>query len=135
MSKKGEDRTTYQKDYWSDYKTKNKRIQPRINLSESEYKIFSKLAKHENISVSKLIKNMALAYHQESFLLPQTHLDRIDEFIYLVRNIANNINQIAHHSNSIKLVVDEGRVFAHLKSLEDEFKTFISKPYAKKERP
>jgi len=132
MTKKEGKRTAYQKEYWSNYKTKKKRIQPRINLSESEYIIFHQLAEDENTSVSKLIKNMALAYQQESFLLPQSHLEKIEEFIHLTRNIANNINQIAHHSNSIKSVVNEGRIFEHLKSLEDEFKNFISKPYVKK---
>lgn len=129
MSEKGGDRAAYQKAYWSVYKQKKRRRQPRINLTEGEYEIFDKQAKIEKTSVSTLIKNMALAYHQQSFLVPQSHTKKIDEFIYLVRNIANNINQIAHHSNSIKSVVDEGRVFEHLKSLEDEFKDFISEPY------
>jgi hypothetical protein len=134
MTKKGGKRTAYQKEYWSTYKTQKKRIQPRISLTESEYKLFNQLATDENISISKLIKNMAIAYEQESFLLPSTHLEKIEDFVYLVRNIANNINQIAHHSNSIKSVVNEGRIFEHLKSLEDEFKKFISQPYANKGR-
>jgi len=134
MTQKGENRTAYQKEYWSNYKTKKKRVQPRINLTESEYKLFHQLATDENTSVSKLIKNMAIAYEQESFLLPQSHLEQIQEFVHLVRNIANNINQIAHHSNSIKSVVNEGRIFEHLKSLEDEFKIFISKGYDKKRK-
>jgi hypothetical protein len=74
---------------------------------------------------------MAIAYQQESFLLPQSQLDKLDEFVYLIRNIANNINQIAHHSNSVKTVVDDGRVFEHLKSMEDQVKNFITQPYKK----
>lgn len=132
MPEKGGNRSDYHKGYWAEYKQKKKRSQPRISLSEAEHKIFFQLAKQEKISISKLIKNMAIAYQQESFLVPQVHTQKIDEFILLIRNIANNINQIAHHSNSIKSVIDEGRVFEHLKSLEDEFKTFITKPYQKK---
>ena len=113
MKEKGGKRTAYQKEYWSTYKAKKKRIQPRINLTESEYKTFHQLATDENVSISKLIKNMAIAYEQESFLLPQSHLEQIQEFVHLVRNIANNINQIAHHSNSIKSVVNEGRAVPH----------------------
>lgn len=134
MTKKGGKRTAYQKEYWSTYKTQKKRIQPRINLTGPEFKLFHQLATDESISISKLIKNMAIAYQQESFLLPKSHLEKIEEFVHLVRNIANNINQIAHHSNSIKSVVNEGRIFEHLKSLEDEFKIFISNGYDKKRK-
>jgi len=131
MTEKGDNRKEYQKAYWEKYSSKKRRSQPRINLSDSEYKIFNQLAKKEGISVSKLIKNMAIAYQQESFLLPQSQLDKLDEFVYLIRNIANNINQIAHHSNTVKTVVDDGRVFEHLKSMEDEVKNFITQPYKK----
>ena len=131
MTEKGDDRKEYQKAYWSKYKDNTRRYQPRISLTDTEFKTFSKLAKAEGISISKLIKNMAIAYQQESFLLPQSQLDKLDEFVYLVRNIANNINQMAHHSNSIKSVVDSGRVFDHLKMIEDEVKSFVTKPYKK----
>lgn len=133
MADKGDNRKEYQKEYWSKYKAKNRRSQPRISLTDAEYKTFSKLAKAEGISVSKLIKNMALAYQQESFLLPQSEIDKLNEFVYLIRNIANNINQMAHHSNSIKAVVDDGRVFDHLKKMEDEVKAFVTQPYKKKD--
>ena len=132
MTEKGDNRKAYQKAYWEKYNSKKRRSQPRINLSDSEYKIFNQLAKKEGISVSKLIKNMAIAYQQESFLLPQSQLDKLDEFVYLIRNIANNINQIAHHSNTVKTVVDDGRVFEHLKSIEDQVKNFITQPYKKR---
>ncbi len=131
MTEKGDNRKEYQKAYWAKYKGVKRRSQPRINLSDSEYKLFNQLVKKEGVSLSKLIKNMAIAYQQESFLLPQSQLDKLDEFVYLVRNIANNINQIAHHSNSIKSVVDDGRVFEHLKSMEDQVKAFITQPYKK----
>jgi len=131
MTEKGDNRKEYQKAYWEKYNSKKRRSQPRINLSDSEYKIFNQLAKKEGISVSKLIKNMAIAYQQESFLLPQSQIDKLDEFVYLIRNIANNINQIAHHSNTVKTVVDDGRVFEHLKSMEVQVKNFITQPYKK----
>lgn len=131
MTEKGDNRKEYQKAYWSKYKDNKRRYQPRVSLTDTEYKTFSKLAKAEGVSVSKLIKNMALAYQQESFLLPQSEIDKLNEFVYLIRNIANNINQMAHHSNSIKSVVDSGRVFDHLKMIEDEVKSFVTKPYKK----
>ena len=131
MTNEKGDRKQYQKDYWSAYKAKKTRHQPRISLSDAEYKLFNQLAKAEGVSVSKLIKNMAIAYLQQSFLVPQSQTDKLNEFVYLVRNIANNINQIAHHSNTVKSVVDNGRVFDHLKSLEDQVTEFIQKPYKK----
>ena len=109
-----------------------RRHQPRIDLSEIQYQGFQKQAKAEGVSVSKLIKNMALAYQQESFLVPLSEREKLDEFVFLVRNIANNLNQIAHHSNAVRGVTDEGRVFDHLKELETQVKSFVSGKYTKK---
>ncbi len=57
MTEKGDNRKEYQKAYWTKYKGIKRRSQPRINLSDSEYKLFNQLAKKEGVSLSKLIKN------------------------------------------------------------------------------
>ena len=133
MAEKEGGRKSYQKAYWADYKKKMRRYQPRIDLSEIQYQGFEKDAKaHGFSSVSKTIKHMALAYQQESFLVPLSEREKLDEFVFLVRNIANNLNQIAHHSNAVRGVTDESRVFEHLKKLENEVKSFVSSKYKKK---
>jgi len=47
-----------------------RRHQHKIDLSEIQYHGFQKQAKAEGVSISKLIKNMALPYQQESFFVP-----------------------------------------------------------------
>ena len=64
MTEKGDNRKEYQKAYWTKYKGSKRRSQPRINLSDSEYKLFTLLAKKEGVSLSKLIKNMAIGYQE-----------------------------------------------------------------------
>ena len=42
----------------------------------------------------------------------------------LVRNIANNLNQLAHHANAVRRVVDIGSVFAELKRLDAAVRSY-----------
>ena len=42
----------------------------------------------------------------------------LNQLKFLIRNIANNLNQIAHHTNTVKRAADAGHVFAELKRLE-----------------
>ena len=46
---------------------------------------------------------------------------------FLLRNVANNINQIAHRSNTLKVMVDERELLMQLKKLEDGIASFIEK--------
>ena len=67
---------------------------------------------------------MALAYMQQKTFVPKKIENELKEFTLLVRSVANNINQIAHHSNTVKHLVDENAFLMEIKRLEDLVKDY-----------
>ena len=101
---------------------------PRVTLtlSKGEYTDFSKVADKEDLPVSAVVKNMALAYLQSIPYTPTGVEEKLNDHNFLVRNIANNINQIAHRVNMDE-VVSIHEVLGHLKHLDSLVREFIKK--------
>lgn len=112
----------YHKEYRKDYDKKTKYV--TVSIPISEYEELEKQAKKEGVKVSTLLKNMALAYMQTKTLTPKAIEDRLSEFIFLMRNIANNINQIARNSNLLKHLVEENGLLMELKNMENLVKEY-----------
>tara|TARA_B100001063_G_C16307348_1_gene331257 strand:- start:93 stop:491 length:399 start_codon:yes stop_codon:yes gene_type:complete len=118
----GFDKSEYQKEYLKDYRKDKKRVEFQLPLSE--YCEFEKIAVKEGISPNSCIKNMALAYRQQKYMVPREVSDRLDRLSFLVRNIANNVNQVAHRSNTLNAMVEEHDLLMELKKLDDMVKDF-----------
>jgi rRNA-processing protein FCF1 len=112
----------YHKKYREEYKKKVKYINVAIPMPM--YQELEKLAEVEDEKVATLIRNMALAHMKQKTMVPKTVETELKEFIFLMRNIANNINQIAHHSNIVKHIVDENGLLMEIKRLEDLVKDY-----------
>ena len=112
----------YHKKYREDYKDKVKYVSVAIPVSM--YEELEKLSEIEKVKISPLIRNMALAYMQQKTFVPKKIENELKEFTFLVRSVANNINQIAHHSNTVKHLVDENAFLMEIKRLEDMVKDY-----------
>lgn len=119
------DRREYQKQYKEEYNKTVKRV--NLTLTQTEYSYFKKIADREGVKVGKIIKTMALAQIGKTFYQPEEIQKKLDDLIFLIRNIANNLNQIARHSNTIKIVLDENKVFTYIKNLEQSIKEHLRK--------
>ena len=84
--------------YIREYQTRTHRVS--LTLSASEYRELARRAKAEGVRVTTLIKNMALAYHQGTVIQPEALTHERQELRALLRNIANNVNQMAHTSHN-----------------------------------
>lgn len=62
---------------------------------------------------------MAFAYMQQKTFVPSDIGERLDDLRFLIRNVANNVNQIAHNSNLVGKLVDENNFLMEIKKLED----------------
>ncbi len=63
--------------------------------------------------------------HLDSALyVPADVSDQLTQLKFLIRNVANNLNQIAHHTNTVKQAADKGQVFAWLKQLERHVESY-----------
>ncbi len=127
---KTEKRKKYLKKYRQEYKKTHKKV--TITLTNQEYKYFKALSKKEGIKQAELIRKLALS-NSENIFISNDLKESMDSFVFLIRNIANNINQIARHSNTIKKLVEENDLLMWLKKLEDSVKKYI-KTQVKKEK-
>jgi len=117
-------RKLYNQQYKSEYKERIKRVS--LTFSNNEYAEIEKRAKSEGVKPTALIKNMAIAYHQQSVIMPESIKAELQELRFLVRNVANNINQIAHHSNTIQRLADENGLLLEIQKMENTINDFVN---------
>lgn len=117
---------SYFKEYKKDYLKSNKRVE--VYLSLSEYEEFKKIA-HElgyGNKVGKVVKEFAQDYRKNRYKYPPELKENLDNLTFLLRNVANNINQMAHLSNATKQVVEDYKIFEYLKQMEDSIKQYVN---------
>lgn len=115
----------YHKAYRKEYAKQVKYVNVAVPLSS--YNELEKLAKKENTKVTTLLRNMSLAYMQQKVFVPKEIEEELKELRFLIRNIANNVNQIAHHSNLVEKLVNENEFLMEIKKLEDAVFDYIKK--------
>lgn len=101
----------------AEFRKNHKRVE--LNFTLAEYREFKKAAQQEKLTVSQTVKNMATAYQQQHYFIPTELKDKLDTLHFLIRNVANNINQIAHRSNTLRVMVQENELLMELKKLEE----------------
>lgn len=113
------------------YRSKMKRKE--IYFTPGEIDSFNAVALKENTRTGVVIRNMALAYLQGNRLpemAEKKKLESIENELHslslLVRNIANNVNQMAHHSNSLNYMIEEQNLLGYLQNLDESMKKTIN---------
>lgn len=119
-----EKRKRYNQQYRAEYTQRTHRVS--LTFSSVEYAEIEKRAKAEVVKPTTLVKNMAIAYHQQAPIMPEPILAELQELRFLLRNVANNINQIAHHSNTIRRLADENGLLLELQKMETIINDFVA---------
>ena len=116
----------YQKGYHQAYKDKRKRVS--LSLNDASFSSLEYLAKQENVKITtyakELLENSLNKQNPNKSLAIQEELRQIK---LLIRNIATNVNQIAHRSNTLKVMVEEQELLSHLQNLEKVIITYVEK--------
>ena len=112
------------KAYLQTYQANTHRV--AITLTPAEFSELEKRAKAEGVKPTTLVKNMAIAYHQGQAITPEPILKELQELRFLLRNAANNINQIAHHSNTVGRLVDENGFLGEVRKMETTINEFVA---------
>jgi hypothetical protein len=110
------DRKTYLKSYLKDYRSRCKCV--NLVIPAADYKRLEAAARREGKRPTQLLVEIGLSHLDETVYVPAEIAAEMRTFVFLVRNIANNLNQIAHHTNTVRKAADAGHVFARLKELE-----------------
>lgn len=111
------DRRDYQKRYRQTYAAQAKRV--GLTFGISEYRGLERAAKRAGVPLAAYVKSCAMQAHDDRpQSVPVAVLEELADLSRVVRTIANNVNQMARHSNTIGRVLDEQEVFAHIADLE-----------------
>lgn len=79
------------------YRAAMKRI--NCTLTTSEYSAVKKRAERLHLKPTACFKALALAYSDQRYVVPANVEARLEAAIALLRNVANNVNQIARRAN------------------------------------
>jgi hypothetical protein len=111
------DNKEYHKEYRKEYAKKVKYL--NVSIPMKTFKEMQDLAIKQDVKVSKLFKDMAIAYMQQKTYVPKEISEELKALKLLIRNVANNVNQIAHHSNIINGMINENDLLEELRKLEN----------------
>lgn len=118
-------RERYQRDYRQKYKDQAKRV--NLTFSLPEYRSVARGAKQSGLPVAAYVKRLALAAHEGRRETPEEIAEQLAELERVIRTIANNVNQMARHSNRIAHVLDEQEVFLHIAQLQGELRHAVTR--------
>ena len=122
-----EERKSYQKAYKKEYAKSHHQIM--LTVTNQQYRDFARQAKAEDTKVSTLVKNMAIAYLHKEAILPVAVEKELAELRFLIRNIANNVNQMAHYSNALHHMVEENELLGELRKLEQYINDYTKEKF------
>lgn len=113
----------YQKQYRKKYNKRVKNV--TVSLPISLHTELQAFAKTQGISLSALLREATDLQFRHSRLKSKAITAELQELRFLISNISNNVNQMAHHSNRLKRVLDENEVFNQLRELEELVTSFV----------
>lgn len=83
-----------------EYRKNHKQV--NCTLTKKEFRKLKKHAEKAGYTPTEYLCLAAFAYTEKKFLSPESLETELQRTRYLILNIADNINQIAHHTNRVK---------------------------------
>lgn len=119
-------RREYLKNYQNQYRQKNKRV--TFSLSKSVHQELEEKASQQGLKVGAYVKQCALAYLNQVFLLPDD--SQVQDLELSIRKIGNNINQVVHQFHKRKLPIPDTLqlIQTHLQHLEEDITAAFREP-------
>lgn len=111
------------RDYLNKYKSQHRRI--NLTVSNSDYQKIEYLADRLSLKPTSFVYNALQEKLGQSPYLPDDIKQELSEVKFLIRNIANNINQVVHRSHALKVMVHENDLLMELKRLEETVVNYV----------
>ncbi len=115
----------YLKTYWKTYQHRIKRV--AVLLEPEQYALLSRKAHAQGLKPATFARKVVEAELTREPLLTKAVEDELKNLTFLIRGIANNINQMAHYSNTVRGFVNEDGLLDELRQLEELIKTHTLK--------
>ena len=109
-------RKSYQQRYRAEYKKQMRRVS--VSLSQDELARLVARAGLYGERPTTHIKRCALAQIDGVSHPTPAAAERLDELVFLLRNIANNLNQLTRYSHKTRAIWEPGQVLAMLAEIE-----------------
>ena len=113
----------YQKQYRN--RTKRKFRDVSLRLSTQDYRELKSFADDNGYGMATILREGALAQIRGSHIRASGVEAELKELRFILSTVANNVNQMAHHSNVVRHVVDEGGALAKLRELETLIENYV----------
>ena len=113
----------YQREYRQ--RTKRQYKDVSVRLPVADYRELKSYGQANGMRLATVLREGALAQIRGANLRSSDVEEELKELRFLLSTIANNVNQMAHHSNVVRHVVDEGGALAKLKELEVLMMRFV----------
>lgn len=113
----------YQREYRQ--RTKRQYKDVSVRLPVVDYRELKSYGQANGMRLATVLREGALAQIRGTNLRSSGVEEQLKELRFLLSTIANNVNQMAHHSNVVRHVVDEGGALTKLKELEALIEGFV----------
>ncbi len=125
---RNEKMTAYRRQYWRRFRAEGKR---RVygTLSQEEHAEIAARAKQEGRAVFAQIWAESCSYRKGTYLPSQAIQKQISSLYGALRQIGNNINQIAKDKHVFGRIRRPDQVMAELARLEDAIAAFVARPW------
>jgi len=99
-------------------------------MTKEQYKELQQEAKKIGKKLTEYVREAALAHKGKKYLVPESVATELATLVFLCRNMACNINQIAKHANTFRKlrIVDVVALSGTVQELERLVKEFVEKP-------
>ena len=114
-------------EYQRQYRLKNSKRTKEVSvgLPTELHKEFSAFAEKQGLSLASLLRESTSLQIRGSHLRSKKIEEELKELRFLISNIANNVNQMAHHSNQLRQVTDANQVYQRLHELDTLITGFV----------
>jgi len=116
-----------QSEYLREYRKSYKGIRRRmtITLTNEEYeRVCGEAKKHDEAPTSYLYR-LAISALDNQPVLSHEAEEQARSFVHLIRGIANNLNQMARYSHTMRGMLDEREIGYQLQYMEEAYRKFL----------
>ena len=113
----------YQREYDKQKAKTHKRVS--VFMPNSQHVDLSEFAAKQKMSLPALLRVCADLQMRSAKLRGRAVEEELKELKFLLSNIANNVNQMARHSNRVRQVADEDGLFLMLQEAEKTIENFV----------
>jgi hypothetical protein len=113
----------YLREYRKSYKADHRRI--TITFTPEEYERIAQEAKAQNQPVATYLHDLTLSALDHIPILSLEDEEKARTFVHLIRGIANNLNQMARYSHTMRGTLDEREIGYQLQYMEEAYRKFL----------